>query len=179
MLWRCAVAVIFLTLAGAGAPAPAKSALTGCDAFVEKLRLAASDMQVEFTHSLVVSRAKTDVSVFDISTKVDVDATLTCHGDEFVRFEARIAEPASARTATNFDRFSAAAMRGAMGWDESRSENMMRGMTSDAREYRDASRQRGDVYIAGKTEEHAPGGVSLGLIYTDTDRAFIIVSPNG
>ena len=135
MLWRGAVAVIFLALAGAGAPAFAKSALTGCDAFVDKLRLAASDMQVEFTHSLVVSRAKTDVSVFDITTKVDVDATLTCHGDEFIRFEARIAEPASARAATNFDRFSAAAMRGAMGWDESRSENLMRGMTSDAREY--------------------------------------------
>src|SRR5580698_8999359 len=115
MLGRCGAAIILLALASA--PAAAKSALTGCDAFVEKLRLAASDMQVEFAHSLVVSRAKTDVSVFDISTKVDVDATLTCHGDEFVRFEARIAEPASARTQTDFDRFSAAAMRGAMGWE--------------------------------------------------------------
>ena len=52
-------------------------------------------------------------------------------------------------------------------------------MTSDAREYLAASRQRGDVYVAGKTEEHAPGGVSLGLIFTDTDRAFIIVGPAG
>jgi hypothetical protein len=179
MLGRCAVAVLFLALGGAGAPALAKPALTGCDAFVEKLRLSASDMQVEFTHSLVVSRAKTDVSVFDISTKVDVDATLTCHGDEFVRFEARIAEPASAREQTDFDRFSAAAMRGAMGWEASRSESLLRDMASDAREYFNASRQRGDVYIAGKTEEHAPGGVTLGLIYTDTDRAFIIVGPNG
>jgi hypothetical protein len=179
MLRRCAVAVLFLALTGAGAPALAKPALTGCDAFVEKLRLAASDMQVEFAHSLVVSRAKTDVSVFDITTKVDVDATLTCHGDEFVRFEARIAEPASARTQTDFERFSKAALRGAMGWEASRGESLLQGMTSDAREYRDASRQRGDVYIAGKTEEHAPGGVTLGLIYTDTDRAFIIVGPSG
>lgn len=179
MLWRYGVAVVFFALAGAPAPAAAKSALAGCDAFVEKLRLAASDMQVEFAHSLVVSRARTDVSVFDITTKVDIDATLTCHGDEFIRFEARIMEPASARAATNFDRFSAAAMRGAMGWDASRSENLLRDMTSDAREYLAASRQRGDVYIAGKTEEHEQGGVSLGLIYTDTDRAFIIVGPNG
>jgi len=179
MLGRCAVTVLFLALAGAGAPALAKPALTGCDAFVEKLRLAASDMQVEFTHSLVVSRAKTDVSVFDISTKVDVDGTLTCHGDEFVRFEARIAEPASARMQTDFERFSTAAMRGAMGWEASRSANLLRDMARDAREYFNASRQRGDVYIAGKTEEHAPGGVTLGLIYTDTDRAFIIVGPNG
>ncbi len=34
------------------------------------------------------------------------------------------------------------------------------------REYLAASRQRGDVYVAGKTEEHEPGGVSLGLMAT-------------
>jgi hypothetical protein len=50
-------------------------------------------------------------------------------------------------------------------------------MASDAKEFLAASRDRGDVYIAGKTEEHAPGGVSLGLIYTDVDRAFVIVGP--
>ena len=72
-------------------------------------------MQVEFSHSLVVSRAKTDVSAFDITTKGDVDATLTCHGDEFVRFEARIAEPASARAQTDFDRFSTARDAGGAG----------------------------------------------------------------
>jgi hypothetical protein len=177
MLWRCGAAIILLALLSA--PAAAKSALTGCDSFVEKLRLAASDMQVEFSHSLVVSRAKTDASVFDITTNVDVDATLTCHGDEFVRFEARITEPASARATTSFDRFSAAALRVAMGWEAGRSTTMLREMGGDAREYLTASKQRGDVYISGKTEEHAPGGVSLGLIYTDTDRAFIIVGPNG
>ena len=48
-------------------------------------------------------------------------------------------------------------------------------MAAEAREYLAASRERGDVYISGKTEEHEPGGVSLGLIDTDTDRAFIIV----
>ena len=158
---------------------PAKSALAGCDAFIEKLRLAASDMQVDFAHSLVVSRAKSDVNVFDITTNVDVDGTLTCHGDEFVRFEARIAEPASARATTSFERFSAGGLRAALGWDAGQSQATLRDMASDAREYLAASKQRGDVYVAGKTEEHAPGGVSLGLIYTDTDRAFIIVSPSG
>ncbi len=176
MLWRCGAAIILLALLSA--PAAAKSALTGCDSFVEKLRLAASDMQVEFSHSLVVSRAKTDASVFDITTSADVDATLTCHGDEFVRFEARITEPASARARTSFDRFSEAALRVALGWDAGRSATMLRDMAGDAREYLAASKQRGDTYISGKTEEHAPGGVSLGLIYTDTDRAFIVVGPN-
>lgn len=46
-------------------------------------------------------------------------------------------------------------------------------------EFLDASRQRGDVYIAGKTEEHFPGGVSLGLIATESDRSFVIVGPSG
>jgi hypothetical protein len=179
MLWRSGVVAIFLALVSAPAPATAKSALTGCDAFIEKLRLAASDMHVEFTHSLVVSRAKTDINAFDISTNADVDATLTCHGDEFVRLETRISEPASARAATSFDRFSEAALRAALGWDAGHTQTTLREMSSDVREYLAASKQRGDAYIAGKTEEHAPGGVSLGLIYTDTDRAFIVVGPNG
>ena len=55
---------------------------------------------------------------------------------------------------------------------------MLHGMSADAREYLDASRQRGDVYIAGKTEEHVPGGVSLGLMATDSDRTFVIVGPS-
>ncbi|WP_158817949.1 hypothetical protein [Methylocapsa sp. S129] len=179
MHWRHGVAVILLAMGFASAPAAAKPALTGCDAFIEKLRLSASDMQVDFTHSLVVSRAKADANVFDITTNADVDATLTCHGDEFIRFEARITEPASARASTSFGRFSEAALRAAMGWDASRSQSTLRDMTADVREYLAASKQRGDAYISGKTEEHAPGGVSLGLIHTDTDRAFIIVSPNG
>jgi hypothetical protein len=52
-------------------------------------------------------------------------------------------------------------------------------MSADAREYLDASRQRGDVYLAGKTEEHVPGGVSLGLMATESDRNFVIVGPLG
>lgn len=179
MSWRSAVALGFIAATAACAPAAAKPALAGCDAFIEKLKLAASDMQVDFSHSLVVSRAKSDVNVFDVTTNVDVDGTLTCHGDEFVRFEARITEPASARATTSFDRFSQASLRAALGWDAGHSQATLRDMASDAREYLAASKQRGDVYVSGKTEEHAPGGVSLGLVYTDTDRAFIIVSPSG
>ena len=52
-------------------------------------------------------------------------------------------------------------------------------MSSDAGEYLAASRERGDVYVSGKTEEHAPGGVSLGLIATGSDRTFVIVGPAG
>ncbi len=166
---------VLLVQAAGCADASAKGALSGCDGFIGKLRNIASEMQVDFSHSLIVSRAKNDENVFDITTKVDVDATLTCRGDEFLRFEARVVEPTSARARTSFEHFSADALRAALGWDAGRSSEMTRTMDGDVREYLAASKQRGDVYISGKTEEHLGGGVDLGLIFTDTDRAFIIL----
>jgi hypothetical protein len=154
-------------------------AIAGCDAFSAALRAEASDMQVEFQHAIVVSRTRSDSNVFDVTTKVDVDATLSCRGDEFLRFEARISEPANARASTNFERFQTAALRAALGWDPAKSRGVLRGMSADAREYLAASRERGDVYVAGKTEEHEPGGVSLGLMATGSDRTFVIVGPAG
>jgi len=162
---------------GALAPGLAKASLIGCDAFMDKLRAEARDLQIDFSHALIVSRAKSDSEVFDISTKMEVDGTLTCRHDEFARFEAHLAEPASARATTAFERLSASALRAALGWDASKSRGQAQAMASDAKEFLTASRERGDVYIAGKTEEHVAGGVSLGLIYTDVDRAFAIVGP--
>src|SRR5271170_7529645 len=154
-------------------------AIVGCDAFSAALRAEASDMQVEFGRAIVVSRTRSDSDVFDVTTKVDVDATLRCRGDEFLRFEARISEPANGRTSTNFERFQTAALRAALGWDAAKSRGVLRGMSADAREYLAASRERGDVYVAGKTEEHESGGVSLGLMATGSDRTFVIVGPAG
>ena len=154
-------------------------ALAGCDAFSASLRSEASDMQVAFGRAIVVSRTHSDSNVFDVTTNVDVDATLACRGDEFVRFEARIGEPANARTNTNFERFQTAALKAALGWDAGKSRGVLRAMTQDARDYLAASRERGDVYVAGKTEEHVPGSVSLGMMATDSDRTFIIVGPAG
>jgi len=88
-------------------------------------------------------------------------------------------EPANARTNTNFERFQTAALKAALGWDAGKSRGVLRAMTADAREYLAASRERGDVYVAGKTEEHQPGGVSLGLMATGSDRTFVIVGPAG
>jgi hypothetical protein len=154
-------------------------AIAGCDAFTNALRAEASDMQVEFGRAVVVSRTHSDSNVFDVTTRVDVDATLSCRGDQLLRFEARIGEPANARTTTNFERFQTAALKAALGWDSAKSKSVLRGMNSDASEYLAASRERGDVYVAGKTEEHEPGGVSLGLMATGSDRTFVIVGPAG
>jgi hypothetical protein len=166
-----------LALAAAGAGAHPAWALAGCDAFTAALRVNASDLGVEFARAVVVSRTRSDAAVFDVTTKVDVDATLSCRGDQLLKFEARISEPANARTTTNFERFQTAALKAALGWDAGKSRGVLKGMTADAREFLVASRQRGDVYIAGKTEEHEPGGVSLGMMATDSDRIFVIVGP--
>jgi hypothetical protein len=179
MMTRWGLTVALLALTAAGSPVEAKPGLIGCDAFAAALRVGVSDMAVDLSHAIVVSRARSDANVFDITTNADIDATLTCRGDELMRFEARISEPSKARTATDFERFQIAALRAALGWDLGKSRGMLKGMASDARDYLAASRQRGDVYIAGKTEEHVAGGVSLGVEDTDTDRIFVIVGPNG
>ena len=51
-------------------------AIAGCDAFSSALRAEASDMQVEFGRAVVVSRTRSNSNVFDVTTKVDIDATL-------------------------------------------------------------------------------------------------------
>jgi len=168
-------AALFFAPGAAGA----KSSLAGCDAFLANLRKLASDLQVDFTHSVVVSRVRTNLDVFEVTTNSEVDGVLTCRGDELERFEARVAEPASAHALSAFERFENGALRAALGWDAGRASSKLGGMGQDAREFFAASKERGDAYISGKTEEHLPGGVGLGLIYTETDRALIIVGPNG
>ena len=165
--------VLALVLAAAGA-SPA-SAIPGCDAFLDKLRAETGDLGVDFTHALVVSRARSDNTVFDITTNTEVDGVLTCRGDRLLRFEAHVSEPAKQRALTAFEKLSAGSLRVALGWDGGQAKGKFSDMAADAKEYLSASKQRGDVYIAGKTEEHVGGGVGLGLIFTEVDRAFIIV----
>jgi hypothetical protein len=160
------------------APAPALSAMAGCDAFLLKLRAEGGDLGVDFTHALVVSRNHRDTDVFDITTRSDVEGSLTCHGDQLIRFEAHVSEPASAHASAGFEHLQTAALQSALGWEAGKSRSLLKGMDADVSEYLAASRQRGDVYIAGKSEEHAPGGVSLGMIATDVDRTFVIVGPS-
>jgi hypothetical protein len=172
-------AALAAALAFAPGLAEAKSPLAGCDAFLANLRKIASDLQVDFSHSVVVSRTKTNLDVFDVTTNEDVDGVLTCRGDELERFEARVAEPASARALSSFERFENGALRAALSWEAGKAAAKLSDMSQDAREFFRASKERGDAYIAGKTEEHLPGGVGLGVIYTETDRALIIVGPSG
>ena len=167
-----------LALAGAVllASSAGVAALPGCDAFLAKLRDEAGDLGVEFRHALVVSRAKSEATVFDITTNTEVDGVLTCRGDALLRFEAHVSEPAKARALTAFEKLQASALRAAEGWDMGKAKSKVSDLAADAKDYLAASKERGDVYVAGKTEEHLPGNVGLGLIYTEVDRAFIIVA---
>ena len=154
---------------------PAGAADINCDAFIDKLRAAASDLGVDFSHALVVSRARNDIDVFDIATKSEIDGDMSCRSGRLLRFEARMSEPANSRSGSQFETFQAAALRAALGWEAGKARATVREMAAEAREYLKASRERGDIYISGKTEAHEPGAVSLGLIVTDTDTAFIII----
>ena len=147
----------------------------GCDAFIDKLRAGANDLGVDFAHALVVSRARSDTDVFDITTNSEVDGDMSCRAGKLLRFEERLSLPASARAQSRFDALQTAALRAALGWEAGKARSVVRNMAAEAREYLKGSRERGDVYVAGKTEEHEPGGVSLGLIVTDTDTAFILI----
>ena len=154
------------------------AALPGCDAFLSKMRADGADIGVEYSRALVVSRVHSNAVNFDITTRSDVDGTLVCEGDQFMRFEAHVLEPLRGKAAEGFERLQELAMRAALGWDGAKAKAESKGLAGEARDYFAASKERGDVYIAGKTERHEPGGVGVGMIYTQIDRAFVIVAEN-
>jgi len=169
--WTGAVVAIGVAF---GAPS-ASAANINCDAFIDKLRISAADLGVDFTHALVVSRARSDTESFDITTRSEVGGEMSCRAGRLERFEARLALPANARSQSQFESFQTAALQAALGWEASKAKGVARAMFADAREYLKASRERGDVYVSGKIEQHEPGAVGLGMIVTDTDAAFILV----
>ena len=152
------------------------AALPGCEAFLQRMRADGGDIGLEFSRAVVVSRVHTSRASFDIMTRSDVDGTLVCEGDQFLRFEAHALEPLRGKAAEGFERLQQLAMKSALGWDGSKAKSESRGLAGEARDYLSAARQRGDVYIAGKTERHEPGGVGVGMIFTEIDRSFVIVA---
>ena len=171
--WAAALAAGgLLTLCG-----PA-SALPGCESFLQKLRADGADIGLDYSRALVVSRVHNNAQNFDISTRADVDGTLTCQGDQFVRFEAHALEPMRGKAAEGFARLQEMAMKAALGWDGGRAKSISKGLAGEARDYLAASKERGDAYIAGKTERHEPGGVTVATIFTEIDRGFVIVVEN-
>ncbi len=155
------------------AAAPATAATVNCEAFKSAL-LKSSDLQIEFIRPLVVTRFfGNDDELLDLVTKYKLDGSLRCRAGRLVRFEAKVAMPADDKLLQQFARVQRIATAAALSWQPPRVEAAVKTLNQEAGEYLQASIERGDVYSAGKTEYHE-GGADLGMIYTPTDRAFII-----
>lgn len=175
MSWIRTLIPVLALVAGAAAPACAQTA--GCAGFKEAMVRAAGDLKPEFIKPLVVSRgASAGLDTFDLVTRARIDGVLRCKADAFVGFEAKITMPADGPLLASFDRVQEAALVSALKWAPSRAEATARRMTSDAAEYLRGSQERGDVFVSGKVEERAGGGVDIGLLWTLTERNFIILT---
>ena len=95
----------------AGLASPA-AALPPCEAFLQRMRTDGADLGVDYSRALVVSRVHSSAANFDISTRSDVDGTLVCEGDQFVRFEAHALEPLRGKASEGFERLQAAMRSG-------------------------------------------------------------------
>ncbi len=161
----------------AGAAAPALAQTAGCSGFKEAMVRAAGDLKPEFVRPLVVSRgAGAGLDNFDLVTRGRIDGVLRCKEEAFVSFEAKITLPADAALLSQFDRVQEAALVSALKWPLGRAEATIKRMAGDAAEYLRGSRERGDVVFSGRVEEHAGGGVDIGLLWTPTDRNFVILT---
>jgi hypothetical protein len=175
MSWIRTLIPVLALAVGGSAPALAQSA--GCTGFKEAMVRVAGDLKPEFIRPLVVSRgAGAGLDNFDLVTRARIDGVLRCKEEAFVGFEAKITLPADARLLAQFDKVQEAALVAALKWAPSRAEATSRRMASDAAEYLRGSQERGDIVYSGRVEEHAGGGVDIGLLWTLTERNFVILT---
>ena len=168
-------ACVLVPLGTIGGVCAASAAPVTCTAFRAEFLKAAPDMQIEFIRPVVVSRGVTsDDDVYDLVSPTKVDGSLRCRNDVLTRFEAKISVPADDKLVERFGRVERAAIAAALKWPTPRVEHALTTMNQEAGEYLRASIERGDVYHAGKTEYHE-GGSDLGMIWTPTDRALIVI----
>lgn len=178
-----AVAVLGLAVCvsmGLPAAAAIKPPPTGCGSFMKDFPAAASAYRVSFERPLTISRGFGEVlagvDIHVLATNADLEGTLKCRGDQFLRFELRMKAPAADKLLEDFKIFEEAALIAAFHWDKAKAETVAKAMSTDAAEYLRASEQRGDVYLAGKVEYHQGDALDLGVIWTPTDHSFVIAS---
>ena len=166
--------------AGPAGAATLKTPPMGCASFMQDFTAAATAYRASFERPLTIRRGfggeEEGVEVRVLSTNADVEGTLKCRGDIFLRFELRIATPAKERTLTDFDAFARVSLAAALRYDGPRATAAVRTLAADAAEYLKASQQRGDIYVSGRTETHGPDKLDLGMLWTETDRTFVITS---
>jgi hypothetical protein len=167
----------FVASAAILAAAPASAQLAACGKFRAAMARAGGDLNADFVRPLVVSRGgSTGVEQYDLTSNAKLDGSLQCRGETFVSFEVKVHLPAEGGLSERFATAQMAAMIAGLGWAPGRAKNKVASLASDAAEYLRGSAERGDVVVAGKVEEHLPGGADIGAVWTATERTFILLN---
>lgn len=164
-------AFCFVATLGVGPTQAAQS----CGGFMDAFQRAAPELKAQFVRPVVVGGTAGN-EARDLVTEHSVDARLLCKGERFDRFEARIQTPAEPRLVEAFRAIEEAAAIAALDWKRPRAAQTLRAMSAEAQEYLRASEERGDVFVSGKTERHAGRGGDIGLVWTKTERSFVIAA---
>ena len=180
MMGRAIATLGLLALLGPAAASTNKMPPLGCSAFIKDFPEALGGFRVSFERPLTINRGfgetAAGVDVHILATNADLDGTLKCRGDQFLRFELRLKAPAKEKQLGDFSSFEQAALVSAFHWDKPKAQTVAKAMDADAAEYLRASEQRGDTYVSGKVEYHQGDALDLGVIWTPTDHGFVITA---
>lgn len=152
-----------------------------CSGFMEAFARAAPNLKAQFVRPVMVRRGPSDPAseARDLVSEYSIDARLFCAGERFLRFEAQVASNADSKQREGYYFIQEAAVLAAFGWTRPRAAQTIQALTMEAAEYLRGSRQRGDVFIAGKTERHAGKDGEIAVFWTETERTFILVTTGG
>ena len=161
---------------GVLASAPAAAA-TSCAAFMDAFVKASPSLKAQFVRPVLVRRGPTDAGseARDLVSDYSVDARLFCRGDRFLRFEAQTPGAAEPRLREGYYLIQEAATMAAFNWARERAQKTIHALTAEASDYLRASRERGDVFVAGKTERRAGREGDIAVFWTETERTFILI----
>lgn len=173
LLFAFAGAVAFI------APQPARAATT-CSGFMEAFARAAPALKAQFVRPVLVRRGPSDPGseARDLVSEYSIDARLFCNGERFLRFEAQVPGNADPKLREGYYFIQEAAALAAFRWSRPRVAQTIQAMTMEVAEYLRGSRERGDVFVAGKTERHAGKDGEIAVFWTESERTFILVAPS-
>ena len=171
----CLMAAAF----GVFGAAPADAAAS-CAGFMDAFTKAAPGLKAEFVRPVLVRRGPSDAGseARDLVSEYSVDARLFCRGDRFLRFEAQTPGAADARLREGYYLIQEAATMAAFKWPRERAQKTIHALTAEAADYLRASRERGDVFVAGKTERRNGRDGDIAVFWSESERTFIIVGPS-
>lgn len=168
----------FAVVAGlALAASPAWAIAVSCQAFMTALQTKVPDLKPQFIRPVVVSRgaALFGSEVRDLITNLRIDGQLFCDGDRFVRFEMKVHAPFAPKLNAGAHRIQLAAASFKLQWPPAKTSRILKSMRLAAADRLRASAERGDVFISGKIEEHAGTRGDVAMVWTRSDRSFILV----